>query len=123
MVSICEQKRISVDSMLEQDFHGKLPGGVGAKVPWTVVERSGALDELRTLWKETKSCMQMTWVPLSKCNTRAASRLPSLARGFHYSEQGVCSAISRSYLSLLLVTIYYQCADSKHFQPANREIR
>ncbi|EFJ46442.1 hypothetical protein VOLCADRAFT_93238 [Volvox carteri f. nagariensis] len=49
-----------------KDFHGKLPGGVGAKVPWALLARSGAFDELKKLFKETKSDMKMTWVPLSK---------------------------------------------------------
>ncbi|GIL82322.1 hypothetical protein Vretimale_7286 [Volvox reticuliferus] len=49
-----------------KEFHGKLPGGVGAKVPWSLIQRSGALDELQSLWRDTKSCMKMTWVPLKK---------------------------------------------------------
>jgi hypothetical protein len=57
-----------------RDFYGALPGGIGAKVPWPHVLRSGALEQLQTLWGETHGCMSMQWVPLSKSRASRAAR-------------------------------------------------
>ena len=50
-----------------RDFYGELPGGVGAKVAWPHVVRSGALEQLQNLWSDTRGCMSMQWVSLSEC--------------------------------------------------------
>ncbi|GIM02330.1 hypothetical protein Vretimale_7210 [Volvox reticuliferus] len=49
-----------------KDFHLRLPGGVGPKIPWSHVERSGALERLAILWSDTKFCMSTQCVPMRK---------------------------------------------------------
>ncbi|EFJ46405.1 hypothetical protein VOLCADRAFT_105533 [Volvox carteri f. nagariensis] len=40
--------------------------GVGPKMPWSHVERSGALERLTVLWTETTFCMSTQCVPMRK---------------------------------------------------------
>ncbi|EFJ48451.1 hypothetical protein VOLCADRAFT_90680 [Volvox carteri f. nagariensis] len=42
-----------------EDIHGPLPGGLPAKVLWSAVKRSGALEKLQSLWQETADDMMV----------------------------------------------------------------
>ncbi|GFR42847.1 hypothetical protein Agub_g3805 [Astrephomene gubernaculifera] len=49
-----------------KSFHGSLSVGVGPRVPWSQVQRSGALQELEAIWNDTKSDMATDCIPLGK---------------------------------------------------------
>ncbi|GFR42846.1 hypothetical protein Agub_g3804 [Astrephomene gubernaculifera] len=47
-----------------KSFHGSLSVGVGPRVPWSQVQRSGALQELEAIWNDTKRDMATDCIPL-----------------------------------------------------------
>ncbi|GFR42516.1 hypothetical protein Agub_g3408, partial [Astrephomene gubernaculifera] len=66
-------KRVAVDPSVRvaylpwtKEFHGKLPGGVGAKVPWVHLERNSGLTELEKQWSDTQGCMSVQCIPLRR---------------------------------------------------------
>ncbi|GIL53350.1 hypothetical protein Vafri_8971 [Volvox africanus] len=64
-VAIDPSVRVSYTPWTE-DVHGALPGGLPAKMPWSTVKRSGALERMQNLWTDTASDMFVDCVPLRK---------------------------------------------------------
>ncbi|GLI67228.1 hypothetical protein VaNZ11_011166 [Volvox africanus] len=64
-VAIDPSVRVSYTPWTE-DVHGALPGGLPAKMPWSTVKRSGALERMQNLWVDTASDMFVDCVPLRK---------------------------------------------------------
>ncbi|GIL83042.1 hypothetical protein Vretimale_8560 [Volvox reticuliferus] len=64
-VAIDPSVRVSYTPWTE-DVDAALPGGLPAKVPWSTVKRSGALERMHNLWVETANDMFVDCVPLRK---------------------------------------------------------